>query len=183
MRAFAISVMGILLHSIAAAQSTQPTPEFWLSPVRVTQLKPVTFVGIATQTTFSEMGTLIGPQLEKVKAVIQQAGVFPAGGHMLVYTGMTGDTTKPFTLEVGVPLPLSSKPIPGLQSRELTSGHVATALYHGPMATIGQAYKRFFAQLGEAGHLPADETRLRYLYWEGPDSANNVLLIEVVLRE
>jgi len=89
----------------------------------------------------------------------------------------------PFTLQVGFPVANATQPVGTYQVGKLDSMRSLTALYSGPVSKIGQAYGQIFTQLTALGEAPSDERRERYLYWEGPESPNNVIQIEIGLRE
>ncbi|HEY8668397.1 MAG TPA: hypothetical protein VIL86_17230 [Tepidisphaeraceae bacterium] len=52
-------------------------------------------------------------------------------------------------------------------------------LYSGAMAHISETYEKLMPQIFAAKLTPAETVREVYMYWEGPESPNNVVQIQV----
>jgi effector-binding domain-containing protein len=89
---------------------------------------------------------------------------------------------KPFELQIGFPVADGAKPEGEIKVRTLEDYRCATVLYSGSMRDIAQAYQRIFTQLPEAGLEYAGNSREMHLYWEGPESPNNIVLIQVGVK-
>jgi effector-binding domain-containing protein len=117
------------------------------------------------------------PLMEKAKA----AGLL-GGPPIFVYHGATGDPTAKFTLDTGLTVPADTKALGEFKVKKLPALHAATAYFTGPLASLGAAYAQFFPQLMQAGHIPTGDMREVYLFWEGPESANNVVEIQIGIK-
>jgi hypothetical protein len=47
------------------------------------------------------------------------------------------------------------------------------------MSRIDRAYEKLGPSVTAAGHTPTGETRELYLYWEKPESPNNVIQLQM----
>ena len=91
------------------------------------------------------------------------------------------DPNKPFTLDIGVIVKDGNPKPDGIQLNKVGPLHCASVLYTGPIAQIAQAYGKLYGELGRRGLQPTDVSREVYLYWEGPDSVNNVIQVQADL--
>ena len=168
----------------ADVATTAPSDEgFTLSPPRVAKLAPCAYYYTSAQTTYDKGGMVAGQLTGEVKSAMANSRTEPVGGPIFVYKDSGIDPAKPFTLQVGFPVANGTEPVGTFQVGQLDSVRALTALYSGPVSKIGQAYARSFARLKELGEQPSGERRERFFYWEGPESPNNVIQIEIGLRE
>jgi effector-binding domain-containing protein len=58
----------------------------------------------------------------------------------------------------------------------------ATMLYTGSTANIAKVYEKLMPAVAKAGLTPAGDFREMYIYWERPDSLNNVIQVQVELK-
>jgi effector-binding domain-containing protein len=114
-----------------------------------------------------------------------KAGQFlPSAAPAFVYRGAGSlDRSKTFTLEVGFPVADDTKPVGDFKIGKLESLKCATTIYMGPSREIGRAYERIYAQIFAQGLVPSDVRRERYLYYDGDSSKNNIVLIEIALKD
>jgi effector-binding domain-containing protein len=56
-------------------------------------------------------------------------------------------------------------------------------IFIGTVNQIRLAYSRIFAKVAAEGVQVTDERAERYLYWESPESANNVVMIEIGVQD
>ena len=89
----------------------------------------------------------------------------------------------PFTLDIGFPVADKVTAPENLKVRKLESPKSATVLYSGKLTDIGEVYRDLYGTLLTSADMkPTSESREHYLYWEGVDSPNNVVMIQVVLK-
>lgn len=181
--AFSSFVMLIACAMVRAdVPATAPADAgYTLSPPHVATLRPCTYFFTSTQTTYDKLRAL-APQLTgDLSMTMANAGVAPIGGPIFVYKNTSG-MDQPFTLELGYPVANATQPAGQYQVAKLDGMRSMTAVFTGPVSKISAAYQQIFAQIAAAGEVPSTERRERYLYWEGADSPNNVILIEIGLQ-
>jgi len=161
------------------ADSPPPPAEAWLSPMRITRLKTLTWFYTTIDVSPAARGPEIRDRMVAIAATMKTAGVVPAGGLVFIFHGT--DSSKPMKLDVGYPVADSAAAIPGLQSGKLDSALSATAIYTGSPQTLD--ISRLDAAIVNGGHVRGDVMIQRSLYYEGLNSPNNIILVEIPLRE
>jgi effector-binding domain-containing protein len=86
---------------------------------------------------------------------------------------------KSFKMETGFFVPEGTKAVGDFKVRELPQFKCASILYVGPGPRIGDAWQELYRSLRAKGLTPTDEERELYLYWEGVDSPNNIVQVQV----
>ena len=145
--------------------------------MRVQDYKAETYFYTSTETTINQIHGVVSDTLPKMFAAIKENNVDVTGPMIFVYHGATQDRDKPFQLEIGFMVAAGAKEAGDFKVRELAAFHCASVIYSGPIAQVGLAYQGLFTELFGAGLQPNGETREMYLYWEAPDSPNNVQII------
>lgn len=173
----------LLVQCVAAlAQTTRPQSAFSLSPLRVSQLKGVTWLYTEADTTLDDMPGIVAPAFDTIRNALAEKGDVPAGGPVIEFESTVMDPSRTFKLRVGYPVADGFQPFGGFQVGKLESLKCATAVYMGPSRQLPAAYARVFAQLLGQGLTPAGPRRERYLYFEDRNSPNDIILIEIVLK-
>jgi effector-binding domain-containing protein len=191
------SILLVALCHVALAADAPPTtkpsdkspgqqqrpPESVTTPMRTQQLQGAdVFFYIEAETTFASLRQTIDQLMAPLTEAINGGKVQPTGPVIFVYTGVAGDMSKPFKLQVGIPVAGGAVEAGQFKTRALPSIRAATMIFSGSLLDIPQAYRRLYSELFASGLTPAGENRERYLHWEGADSNNNVVLIEVAVR-
>lgn len=157
--------------------AAKPPADYVIGELHVETLKDCTYLYISTETSFAEIAKSIPENLGVLTKAAGAAGIHFTGPAIFIY-----HDAKPegkFQLELGFPVSPETKPPGDLKVRNLAAFHCATLLYNGATAHIGEAYSKLFEQLVAAGYVPTEESREMTLYWEGPDSPNNVIQLMV----
>jgi len=164
-------------------QAAQPAACL-VTPMRVGQFKGSdSYYYVEAETTFTDLKQTIDQLLPKIEAAINSGRVQPQGGLIFVYHGATTDPSKSFRLQVGVPTRGAVGEAPdGAMIRQLQPLRAASVIFSGELLDLPQAYQKLYAELFAAGLIPTGETRELYLYWEGPESSNNVVLILAAVK-
>lgn len=89
------------------------------------------------------------------------------------------DPRKRFKMETGFFVSEETTNIGVLKTRELAPFKCATILYNGPASQIGNAWQALYRSVRNERLTPTDEERELYLYWEGAESPNNVVQVQV----
>ena len=146
---------------------------------------PVFVYGSAKTTQMKIRETLMETFGEALFSKVKAAGVMPMGAPVFIYHGATGDPDQEFSLETGVPIEaagaaaLAKADLGKFKVRKLEAFHCASVYYTGPVSGLGQAFAKLYPDIAKSGYQPTDEMREVYLAWEGPDSPNNVIELQV----
>ncbi len=133
----------------------------------------------SARTTLTTMPQVLERNFLPIPAKARENHLALSGPALFVYHGCTGDPDQPFALDTGFIVEPDTKDLGDLKVKKLPAFRAATAYYTGPVTGLGEAFGKLFAQLGAAGYTPTDETREVYLWWEGPESPNNVVELQV----
>jgi effector-binding domain-containing protein len=175
--------MVLLAFQIGTPGQTKPQTAFSLSPIRIAQLKGVTWLYTESDTTIDDMPGIVAPAFDSIRNSLAEKGDVPAGGPVIEFESTVMDPAKTFKLRVGYPVADGFKPIGGFQVGKLDSLKCATAIYMGPSRQLPAAYARLFAQIEGQGLTPSGLRRERYLYFEDRASPNDIILIEIALKD
>ncbi|MGD0768497.1 MAG: GyrI-like domain-containing protein [Tepidisphaeraceae bacterium] len=160
--------------------STRPSPGT-LGDVRIQTLRPYSYAFVSTQTNFNKLRDTIDAQMPKLDAAIDAGKLRPMGPVVFTYHGATVDPNKEFTLDIGV-IVEDGRPKPdGFQMITVGSSSCATVIYAGDISQLGQAWGKLYGEIGRRGLQPTNVCREVYLYWEGRESANNLIQLQAEL--
>jgi effector-binding domain-containing protein len=174
-----VAVSTVLCH----AQATQPAQrDFAITPMRVQQLAGAeTFVYADGDTMFPNLKQTIDRLMDIVQPLRNDRNKV-AGEYIFVYFNATMEPDKPFKLHVGFPVKPGVAAPAGAKVRKLESIKAATVVYSGDLSHIPEAFGELFTQISAAGLQPTGECRENYIYWEGPESTNNVIIIQAAVK-
>jgi len=192
-----VSFLGCALLSAAGGCQLHPRPvesetelppgpaeaqsPFTLSHMHVQTMRATPWLYTSTRTSFIDMP---GPASQAIARLRQltASGLRPAGPILFIYHDPTEDLAKPFDLDIGLPLRDTIAAPADLKIEMLPAFRCATVTFRGPLKFLPKAYDKLIPEMIAAGLVPSDQTRESYLGWEGPDSPNNVVLVEVGIR-
>lgn len=180
---FSIVTLLAALTIVRAQPASAPSDSYSVTKPRVQTLKETNYLYISTETSLGKIQPVIEQSMKDLKAAMETSKINPAGAPIFIYHGATGQPDTPFTLDVGFPVADKVTAPDNLKARKLESSKSATVLYSGKLTDIGEVYRDLYATLiSSADMKPASESREHYLYWEGVDSPNNVVMIQVMLK-
>lgn len=165
---------------VAAAIAAQDVVQ--VATPRVQRFPAMTVLCKTTRTTLMEVGKVAGPIIESLMKTARESGIPIEGSPMFLYHDASPDPSKPFDLDVAVLVHADAKPAGDAKVKQLPAFNCVSTVYCGPMFRIGEAYGQLMAQYQAAGVQPTDETREMFLYWEAPDSPNNVTLVQIGIK-
>jgi predicted transcriptional regulator YdeE len=186
-----LASMCLALPARADGPATQPVAkpdapaddqDFVISGMRVQELKGITYLFVASQSTLGQIGDNIGQSMGKIEPLIKSGQFKPIGPALIIFHGVNGDPNNQFPLEVGFPVAPDTAAPDGLAVEKLDTFRCATVLFSGSSQDIKHAYEAVYNDLTNAGLEPTDEGRQAVLYFEGPDSVNNVAMIQVGVK-
>ena len=156
--------------------------DFVISGMRVQELKGITYLFVSSQSTLGQIPDNVRQSMDKLQPGIKSGQIKPVGAPLIIFHGVNGDPNNQFPMEVGFPVAPDTAAPDGLEVKKLDSFRCATVLYSGSMQDIKHAYEAVYNDLTNAGLEPTDEGREAVLLYEGPDSVNNVAMIEVGVK-
>ena len=169
--------------AVAQAPATRPAErEFAVTPLRVQQLQGIDeYCYGEAQTTFADLKNSIDKLMDPIDRANTAGKIQLAGPYVFVYKGISDDMAKPITLQVGRQVK------PGAaagetKTRKLESLRAATVVYTGNLSNFPKVYPGIYADLFAAGLTPTGELRETYAYWEGPESPNNVIIVQIGVK-
>ena len=181
----AICLVVLTGAALFAADQKEPAKESAgqvIGESREQTLGPVTFAHITVKTNLQKIGDVAKEGVEKVARLMSENKIFPSGPPMFVSHGASQDATAEFTLDMGYIVPDDAKAVGDLKVTKLEKFHCMSVLYTGPAATISTAYEKVYPDLSKAGHTPSSVSREMFLYWEAPDSPNNVMQVSAGIQ-
>ena len=135
------------------------------------------------ETDFSSMGEPVGKTLTELMTAAKENKVGLHGPLIDFYYGAPHrDPSKRFRMETGFFVPADSPAVGRFKVRELPTFKCATILYIGPAPRIGDAWQELYRSVRAQGLIPTDEERELYLYWEGVDSPNNIVQVQLGVK-
>lgn len=173
----------LALPGVARAQapSTQPvttTPDFVVSDVRVQTIAGFTYLYGSTRTSFQAMSEPVERTIAAMEKAITEGKFRPSGPLVFVYRDLK-DPGQPFTLDVGFCVPDDTAAFGDYKVRKVEPFKCATVLFSGPLSKVPEAYNKVMGALPALNLKPTTTVREFYLYWETPDSPNNIVQIQV----
>ena len=159
-----------------------PAPaEYVVGPMHVQTLPPITYLYGTARTTFADIDQPVNRFLPALQKSADDGQIKLAGPPLFIYHDVR-EPNQPFTLDVGFPVAPDTRPPAQFQLRQTREFRCATRLFTGPMSRIDRAYEKLGPGVTAAGYAPTGETRELYLYWEKPESPNNVIQLQMGIR-
>jgi effector-binding domain-containing protein len=166
-----------------AVDKQAPKPaEYLVGEMHIQTLPAVNYLYGGSETTFEKLKDVIDKYLPMLTKGIEAGEIHPKGQAMFIYKGVQEDMSKPFTLEVGWCVSDNTKAMGELKVRKLPEVKCATMLYTGSVANIAKVYEKLMPAVAKVGLTPAGDVREYYLNWEGAESLNNVIQVQVELK-
>jgi effector-binding domain-containing protein len=176
-------VTTVLQHRSIAADAppaTQPVrgSDVVISEMRVQTIAGFTYLYDSAQTSFEKIAAPIGKTLPALMKSAAEGKFRVTGPVVFVYRDLK-DLSQPFTLDIGITVAPETAAFGEYKVRKVEPFKCATVIYSGPLSGISEAYGKLMASIGEAKLKPTTTSREFYLYWEGPESPNNVVQIQI----
>ena len=188
-RFLAAAAMLILATQTFAAEPAKdvkkepPKPaEYLIGEMHLQTVPAQDFIYGSAETTFEKIGDVVNKYIPLLVDGIQEGKIIQKSCAMFVYKGMVEDMSKPFTLEVGWCVSDKAKEVGELKLRKTAEFKCATILYTGSLSNRGKAYEKLMPAVLAAGLKPAGDSREMYLYFEEPESPNNVVQIQMGIK-
>jgi len=148
--------------------------------MRVKQIAPRTFLCTKETLKIEEVPAFIHRAITPLLKASNDLKVGNVGPPVMSYLGYRGDPSQPFTAELAIPAPAAVENYKGpYYFRSAGEFKCASVIYQGPVNAIGEAWMALVRQATEAGLKPKGDSREVYLWWEGEDSKNNVIELQL----
>lgn len=177
-----------LTGAVVHADEPKPQPksdakaEPTVSEPRTQTLKGFTYFYGSTRTTFTTLVDHIQKLIPAVAKGVHDAHAEPAGPMILIYKGAT-DANSEFELQIGYPIAKSVEAVGEFKVREVADYPCTAVIYTGPMSKVSSAYEKLMPAAMAGADKPTDEMREMILYFEAPESPNNIAHISVGRKE
>ncbi len=166
-----------------AAKTPESKPAISIGEMRIQTVPALTYLYTEAETSFEKMGEPVKEGFDKVFYTASEAKMLLARPTMLVYQGGPHfDPKKTFKMEIGVIVADDTKASGEIKLRKTEPFKCATILYTGPVMEQGQAYQKLIPALTAAGLTPTGEEREMCLFWEGPESVNNIFWMQIGIK-
>ncbi len=179
MKACTLFLTAILaVGSLCAAE-----PEPSITPLRFKESPEKLLFCAKKEIVIAEIGKFAAetmPELVK-KAVDLKLG--QNGPLILSIIGFKGDPEQPFKVEAGFPAYRQDDDYRGdFYFRTAPKFKCVSVIYQGPISGTAAAWKKLVSDALTDGRAPSGESREIYLDWQGPDSPNTIVELQLGLQ-
>jgi effector-binding domain-containing protein len=153
--------------------------------IRLRTMAPITYVYVETETTFANIGDAINEAMPKITKAAEDGKFRLTAPFVLTYPHNSAHLTpeKPFKLQIGLKADGDVQVSGDVKVRMAAEFRAATVIYTGPPSGAGASYEKLIPAIREMGLELTGEDREFTFYWEGIDSPNNIVLIQVGVKE
>jgi hypothetical protein len=163
--------------------TTQATPEFIISPMRVQTLPEITFFYVTSEPIpFTDLDKHLDPLLESLYAAKAQANLGETGPDITRYYKVSTGEPDMFLMEVGIPLKPGMQPAGAAQVKTLPLYPCASLLLWGSLAHIVDAYEALQKGMQEAGLEHTGECQEWNYYFRNVESPHNLVGITMGVK-
>ena len=180
----------VLLGSALAAfaeekKAIKEAPASEASEVRLRSMAPITYVYVETETTFDKIGEAIGEAMPKITQAATDGKFRLTAPFVLTYPNGVPHLTpdKPFKVQIGLKAEGEAAASGDVKVRTTEQFRAATTIYSGSPTGVAAAYEKLLPAIRESGLEPSGEVREFTFYWEGFDSPNNIVLIQIGVKD
>jgi len=177
MKRFAIVAFFVCLPLISRAADPAP-----LTEVRVKETAERQYLCAKKELKIAEMHEYAPATIKQLMEKAADLKLMQGGPVLFIYYGFHGDPEQKFTVEIGVPIYANETASAGaFYVRKVPKFKCASAVFQGSLSQIGEAWEKFVPTAMTKGEA-TEEGRELYLYWEGHDSPNNIIELEIGLK-
>ena len=151
-----------------------------MTKMRVKRVPPRTFLCTKQQLKIEEVPDFIRRSVKPLAQAAMDLKVGPAGPTVTSYLGYRGDPSQSFTAELDIPALQTAAQYKGpFYFRSAPEFKCASMIFQGSIKDIGSAWRSLVEQATEGDLKPTGNSREVYLSWEGEDSDNNVVELQL----
>lgn len=150
---------------------------------RIREIKPINFLFFRTETTVEELGKFIPVAKELFREAVNYS-LHVTGPVHWHYIGFTGDVTKPFTLEIAIPVSEVVSGYDGAFHFKRTDSFRCVSITHeGGWMEIPQSYGVIMQFIAEHKLQPVGINRELYINADFSDLSANITEIQVGISQ
>ena len=186
----AVVVIVLLFGIISLAQekkaaAIKEAPPSEVGEIRLRTMAPITYVYVETETTFDKIADAIGEAMPKITKAAADGKFRLTAPFVPVYPEASAHVTpeKPFKVQIGLKAEGDVQVAGDVKMRTTPEFRAATVIFTGSPSGIGEAYQKLIPAVKQMGLQPSGEDREFTFYWEGFESPNNIVLIQVGVKE
>ena len=177
-----LAVIGAAVY--AQVPTTEPSSDYAITPMRLQTLKGApNYLYSEGETTLDAVKQTVDTNFNPLRDLFESGKLQATGPAIFVFTGISMDMSKPFKIQTGLPVKADVAAFDNYKVRALPALRAATVVFNGGLANLSAAYVKIYSDIFTAGLRPTGETRETYLHWEGSDSSNNIILIQVGVED
>ena len=181
--ALSLLAVGLFCTIPVPTRGAEPAPSAKPDESTVGEVRNQTFKGFiyfhaSTKATFQNIGDKAKTLIPAIEKAMADAHTHPAGPLIFIYHGAS-DANVEFELQIGFPISEKVTAPAEFKVRDVADYACTSVVYSGPLSRIGTAYEKLMPAAQASAQKPSDESREMYLYFEGLESANNVVHISV----
>jgi effector-binding domain-containing protein len=153
--------------------------------VRLRTMAPITYVYVETETTFDKIGETIQETMPKITKAAQDGKFRLTAPFVMTYPNGIAQLTpdKPFKVQIGLKAEGDAAASGDVKVRTTQEFRAATVIYTGPPSAAAVSYEKLLPAMREMGLEPSGEVREFTFYWEGVESPNNIVLVQVGVKD
>jgi effector-binding domain-containing protein len=160
-------------------RAADPAP---LTELRVKETAERQYFCAKKELKLAQMGEFAHETIRQLVEKATDLKLAQTGPIIIIYFNFHGDPEQTFTAERGLPIHADAAKNAGdFYVRKAPRFKCAAAIFQGPLSKIGDAWQSF-AQTAMAKGEPTGESRELYLYWEGENSPNNIVELQMGLK-
>jgi effector-binding domain-containing protein len=177
---------GVCGICLLLAGQTRPTTQsavgfadYSITDARIQDLKGFTYFHTSRKISIRQMNHIMDAEVQRTVAAARSR---ISGPLVLIMHNMTGNPDQLFDVETGFPVNPGGEAPDGFAIINIPTKRFATVIFSGSLMQMGAAYHKLYSAIFGAGMMPGEESRQYFLYWEGIDSVNNVVMISVEVQ-
>jgi RNA polymerase sigma factor (sigma-70 family) len=167
--------------ALAAPAGDEGKAPYVISDTRVQEFEAINFLFVQYKAGPDKMD-FVEPAMQAFAPAYPEIGAKIRGNMMVVCKNFKDDPSELLDLEAGHPVTEDCQAPDGLEVRKLPAIRCATVIYSGPLQHIEMAERQLSDDLQKMNLQPTGERRHQRLLWERPDSPNNVVLLQAVVK-
>lgn len=145
------------------------------------ETQPFTALTFTTRATLQTLSQHVGGVAENLHLEANRLNLEIAGPIQWIYTGVTGDETKEFQLDIVLPIRKPGEQPNGFSYQVHPAFRCMSYTYTGPWSNFGELYDTLFGQLHRDGYQNDERVREVYLVMDFENPARCITEIQIGL--
>lgn len=151
-----------------------------LTKMRIKEETEKIFFGAKKEIKIAEIGEFAMQTAPVIEGKALELRLPRSGTLTLSYFGFKGDPEQAFTAEIDLPVKKEDDDYRGpFFFRKAPKFKCASAILQGPLKYLGEAWETLVSEALKGGYKPTGESREVYLSFEGADSPNTIVELQL----